>query len=79
MAKRDGETTSCTSDSRVLSRRDFMAGTGRRAVVVDQLIGPVRGGPHRHGVCSRIQQDEDTTAQLIENLGNRRWRHEHAG
>jgi|RhiMetStandDraft_4_1073278.scaffolds.fasta_scaffold505851_1 hypothetical protein len=27
MPKRDGETTSCTSDSHVLSRRDFMART----------------------------------------------------
>ena len=86
MPKRERETTSCTSDSHVLSRRDFVARTS--LIGAGLVVGPLLWTgcsdqsaevQHPARVCSRMKQDEDTTARHIESLGNRRWRHEHRG
>ena len=84
MPKRERAATASRSDNHLQSARlrdedqPHRRWTGCRAVV-DWLLRPVRGSPqhHRHGVGSRIKQDEDTTARHTTGLGDRRWRHEH--
>jgi hypothetical protein len=69
MSKRERETTSSTSDSHVLSRRDFVARTsligGRRAVVVDRVkrTRRVDAGPQIDSVFFEFEEAAEAYAQ----------------